>query len=736
MKKTLIIIGITIVSLIAIIAFAISPIAEWYVEKNAKELVGREMKMDNLSVNIFSGRAKIENFTIYESDDTTPFVSFNLFDVNVNLIKLLAKKVDIEHVMLSDANIRIIQDGDTFNFTDIIDFFASDSAETDTTPSEWNVVINDIQLRHNYLYYHDNEIGSEWNLNDISITIPGIDLSNLNADMGLQLDFMNGGRLETTMKYDTDKSLYDLQLVLKNFHLDPLLPYLKQSLNVEEISGQFSADITLKGSSEHVMAFNLAGTLAMSDFNIKDTLNKSVAAFDSLFTEISLVDMQNKTVTLNSLSVNGLSSYFEIFKDKTDNFMVLFKSDTTTTNDTTNIANIEDTTQEKPFDITINKLHVDNAHFNYIDNSLPQPFEYTISEIVVATDNFNINKNNTLNLSAVLQNTGKLKITWIGNINDISNQNITVLLNNLELKSFSPYSLAMFGNPISDGHMSIQSQNVIVNNKLRGTNKVNIYHPKVGEKSKDVSPEYSIPLKMGLYILTDKNGKIDLDLPISGNIDSPDFSYRKIIIKTLGNLLVKVAASPFNALKNNNTNIESISFNVIASEFTDEEYAQLAQLGQILQEKPELKLRLKQNVLYSNAIKEYSLLELKKNMAIHDTTNFITEENANELLIQEKYRSIPTKSPELQAFADKLLQERDIPYKSKMSNEQKAVLIYENQVKQTIENDMIWRNSLIQNYLTNKCSVADSSLTILNNLIVNDTTKTFKDNYSIEWRLD
>ncbi len=736
MKKILLIVAISIAVIIAIVAFAVSPIAKHFLINNSKELIGRKIDMENLSVNIFTGRLQVENFTLYEADDSTSFVAFDLFDVNMNLHKLLSKTAEIESVELSGADIRVIQNGNIFNFTDIIEFFSSDSTATDTVeePSEWNVVINDIHLNHSYLYYQDQEIGSEWKLKDISLVIPGIDLSDLSTDMGLQLDFTNGGKLETTMKYNTEKALYDLQVKIQNFHLSPVLPYLQQSLNIENLDGKFSADLAIHGSSEHILNFDVTGLVSLSEFNMLDTLQKSAASFDSVATTIKQIDLINNKIELSSLYISGLHSYYEIFQDKNDNFSMLIKADTTQTQDSLAVA-YADTTEEKPFVLIINDLRIANTNFDFIDNSLPQPFNYTISDICVSSTNFNITKQNTIEANAVLQNSGKLKLKWIGSIEDISNQNISVFLNNIDLQSFTPYSLAMFGNPITNGHISIQSQNVIINNRLKGTNKVSIFQPQIGDKDKSVKAEYNVPLKMGLYILTDKNGKVDLDLPISGNIDSPDFSYGKIIIKTLGNLLVKVAASPFNVLKNSNAQIDQVCFNATATEFSNEEYAQFAQLGTMLREKPELKLHLTQNLLYRDAVTEYSINELKKNMAIQDSTNHITEDNANELLIKEKYLAIPTKSEELRMFADKMLRERNITPQAKLTTEQKAVLIYENTVKQSITNDMQWRNSLVQNYLKTSCSVPDSSFKILSNIIENDTVKTFKNNYSVEWSL-
>ena len=738
MKKALIIIGISILALILIIAFGISPIAESYIEKNSKELIGRKAEMGDLSVNLFSGRLKIEDFTLYESDETTPFVSFNFLDVNLNMLGLLGHKVEIEHVLLSHADITVIQNGDIFNFSDIIDFF-SDSTATDTIeePSSWAVIINDIHLDHSFLCYKDKEIGSEWNLKDISIIIPGIDLSDLQADMGLHLDFLNGGQLATNIKYDTDKSLYDLQLHIKNFQLSPILPYLQQSLNVENVTGTFSSDLAIKGSTEHVMNLDVNGDIRVKDFCLVDSLHKNVAAFDSVYTSIRHIDLINNKIELNKLHVLGFKSYYELFQDTTDNFTLLIKADTTAAQDSTTQIAKTDTIPEQPFALIIDDLQINNSEFLYTDNTLPQQFNYTISDIQVSAQKFNLNEKNDVTLTALLQNSGKLKIKWIGSIDDISNQNITVTVNNLDLQSFSPYSIAMFGNPITHGKVSLQSQNVIINNNLRGTNKLNLFKPEIGDKDKSVSAEYkTVPLKMGIYVLTDKNGKADLDIPVSGNIDSPNFSYGKLIIKTLGNLLVKVAASPFNVMKSGNENIEQVLISATANEFNDEQYAQFAKLGALQKEKPELKLILVQDVLYKPAIEEYCMVELKKNMAIQDETNPTNEQNANDLLIKEKYTAISSKAPELTAYADKMMQENGIKNKSKYTNEQKAVLLYENKMKTELLKDMNWRNTLLHSYLTRQCSVADSVLSISSNLIENDTVKQFKDRYRIEWKLD
>ncbi len=127
MRKGLLLIVISLVSLILVVALAISPITKSVLENHSKEYFGRKVSMNDLSLNILSGRLKVSDFTIYEADDTTPFVTLNLFDVNVNLKKLLTKTCEIESILFSNLTINVTQNGEKFNFTDILNMLCLNS---------------------------------------------------------------------------------------------------------------------------------------------------------------------------------------------------------------------------------------------------------------------------------------------------------------------------------------------------------------------------------------------------------------------------------------------------------------------------------------------------------------------------------------------------------------------------------------------------------------------------------
>ena len=82
--------------LLMVLVFA-GPIAKWYVEKHDKELIGRELTIGKLWVNVFSGTAKIDDLTLYEDDGATPFVSFDHFDTNIKLRDLLDNRLWVNH---------------------------------------------------------------------------------------------------------------------------------------------------------------------------------------------------------------------------------------------------------------------------------------------------------------------------------------------------------------------------------------------------------------------------------------------------------------------------------------------------------------------------------------------------------------------------------------------------------------------------------------------------------------
>ena len=94
-----------------------------------------------------------------------------------------------------------------------------------------------------------------------------------------------------------------------------------------------------------------------------------------------------------------------------------------------------------------------------------------------------------------------------------------------------------------------------------------------------------------------------MDLPVRGVSDSPEFSYRKIVLKAIGNVLLKVVTAPFSfLLSGNKENIGYINIDPLQYVFTSEQYASLDKIAQALQDKPEMHIVLTQRVNMRRAL--------------------------------------------------------------------------------------------------------------------------------------
>ena len=99
-------------------------------------------------------------------------------------------------------------------------------------------------------------------------------------------------------------------------------------------------------------------------------------------------------------------------------------------------------------------------------------------------------------------------------------------------------------------------------------------------------------------------------------MDSPEFSYTKIIFKTLGNLLVKVALSPLNFVANNlglsQDELSHVDFSLFQRDLTSEQYEKLSRLADVVKADPDMTLELEQSVDYQSALKELPMFEMKR----------------------------------------------------------------------------------------------------------------------------
>lgn len=713
-RKLLIIIGAVVGILFGAILLGISPLAKYYVEKHGKELIGRRVSVDQLRFNLLNGKLHIEDFTLYEADEKSTFVALDRFSTDVKLWSLLKRTININYIDLVRPDIHITQQGSSFNFDDMVAHFRSDSTAVEKPSVEknpWIIDIDSITIRSGKMLYEDRQVEAKWDFNNLNLYIPSVYFAGQDTDIGITLSFAEGGSLHTSLAYNLESNDFDLSVELNRLALSTVLPYFRQTFNVSAVEGNLTADVNLTGNLSYIMGFSIAGTADVENFRLHDMQEREVIALEKGHVKVDSVDFVNNSFHFDRLAFEGLQGKYELFADSTNTYTGLWKAIEDRGEEADAAVSVKvDSTEHDPLKLYIRSAELKRSAFHYADHTLHCPFAYDITDITLTSRNFDLDAINQLMGRATLQSTGSASLRWQGSFKSLANHNITLNLANVAMKDFSPYCEAFTAHPITGGNLTFESQNIITDYELKGTNHLNTYQFAVEKKLKEIDPSVKLPLKLGVYVLTDKQGHINLDLPVKGRIDDPEFSYRKIVFKALGNVLLKVATAPFSFLKGG----DNKGFSSIAIEephkasFNAEQYASFDEIASTLKEKPEMRVTLTQQIDRTEAERQMALYSLKAayyKQDLGDTTMRL------EMVDYDKINQIKTGSSELAAFADGELSKRGLSTKGK-NTEEKAVALYGEQAKMLVDRLATMRNRVLNDYMITKQQVSPEQFRI------------------------
>jgi flagellar motor protein MotB len=179
-----------------------------------------------------------------------------------------------------------------------------------------------------------------------------------------------------------------------------------------------------------------------------------------------------------------------------------------------------------------------------------------------------------------------------------------------DLPKLSPYSARWAGYAIEKGKLTADVSYHIEGESLKADNKLTINQLTFGNKVE--SPDaFKVPVLLAVSLLKDRNGNIDLDLPISGTLSDPQFSVGGLIWRAIGNLIVKVVTSPFTLLSSLGStaaadDLSLIEFDAGASDLDDEDRKRLDALASGLEQRPALSLEI---AGYADPVSDRSALQ-------------------------------------------------------------------------------------------------------------------------------
>jgi uncharacterized protein involved in outer membrane biogenesis len=169
---------------------------------------------------------------------------------------------------------------------------------------------------------------------------------------------------------------------------------------------------------------------------------------------------------------------------------------------------------------------------------------------------------------------------------------VSLSFRNISLPIFNPYSGKFAGYNITKGKLSTELHYKVDGRKLDAQHHVVVEQLEFGDKTAS-KEAVSLPVKLAVSLLKDRNGVIDLSLPVQGSLDDPQFRLAPLIWKVFLNILEKAVTAPFallGSLFGGGPDIQYIDFEAGLSTLDDAATDKLKAVARALNERPQLKI--------------------------------------------------------------------------------------------------------------------------------------------------
>ncbi len=630
-KKAVLIGAVSII----LISYIILPlVAQWYIERNSEALTGRQIRMHDLDFNILTGSITVEKLVVLEKDKKSSFFQAEEIYVNVALYQLLIGRITLTEVSVQQPQVAVTQLGVKFNFDDLMArFMTEDSTQAPPPPTDpVKYRIENLSLTGATLSFVNQDVNSEIKIIEFNGSCPLIGWDDPREIYDFSFLFDKGGKAKGRFELDVSTLNYRTDYSLDSMNIEIFYPYVTDFMRAGNLSGLFTSHQTVVGNFNTPAAVATQGFLKMNGFSLTDPKQDRLVSLAEMKIVIDSVDVGGEIYDFNYVSLDKPYLKVELFEEG-NNFSKLMKEAPAEgpgiSSDSLSkaaaygnvfalmAAYVREMSRLYAFsDYRADSLVLRGGTFIFNDYTLHSRFNYLLENLMVKTDNVSsANANIKVEASSILNTSGRLKGELLVDPKGFNNMDIAYSIRDLKVSDFNPYSDYYVAHPFTDGICTYVSKSSVKNQYLKSDHVLDIKSIKVGKKTKNRTA-YSIPVRLAVALLRDKNGDIHLELPIEGNLNDPKYKIGKIIWQVFRNLISKAIASPGKLLASKagveEKLLDGFDWKPLQTELTQAQLQSLDALAKSLETTPEMKVELLKFYNDPRELDELALREGKK----------------------------------------------------------------------------------------------------------------------------
>ncbi|MCL2346394.1 MAG: DUF748 domain-containing protein [Desulfobulbus sp.] len=386
----------------------------------------------------------------------------------------------------------------------------------------------------------------------------------------------------------------------------PLQPYFAGLLNVELKAGQFSnkGETRISFGSDGLRA-GYRGSATLGNFQTVDKANQSdFLRWKSLY--FGAVDFNLQPLTINVGEI-ALSDFFArvILNDQGHLNLqdIIVRQEAapapaaaSETPAPVAAAAVTSAAPARP-PMQIGKITLQNGTVNFSDYFIKPNYTVNVTKLAGRVTGLSSQEGTVADLDLRGAYAKSAPVHIEGKLNPLAARSYLDLkasVKGVDLTGFSPYSGKYAGYAIEKGLMSLDLAYKLENQQLTADNKIFIDQFTFGEPV--ASPDATqLPVNLAISLLKNNRGEIDVNLPISGSLDDPQFSVGGLVVRVIANLFVKAVTSPFALLGSmfgSSEELSRLDFAPGRARVGESEAKMLATLAKALNERQGLKLEI------------------------------------------------------------------------------------------------------------------------------------------------
>ena len=689
------------------------------------------MANEPMQLNVHKGSIQIDKIQLANKQQDKNFATVDAINLGPLDFNLAEKKLQIKTVKIDNVDLEIKRDKqglinllapfintekqniakDSINNLETNKTADSPKAVVSNSPFQWSV--NNIILNNSRINFIDDQPSTpaQINVDEINFNIKEL-TQDLSQPHPFNLSYNINHASTTTVNGQVVAEPLNLQanLSINDLGLPALQPYINDvaKINLEQGRLSIKGEINLANNQQGEIKGDFKGVINVDEFNTKDIVQKQrLVGWQSLAVDPITVNFNPLSIAVNKVVITKPYSRLIITKDRSVNLAQLalkkeqqLPADNTQKNSEEKTDN--PTVAEQPIDIKINNITLKDGGAYFADLSLKPQFGTSIQNIngeINGLSSENLARAD-VNISGTIEKYGEMLVK--GKINPLSGDlytDINADFKQIELAALTPYSGRHVGYAIDKGKLNLNLNYKIANNTLDASNHIVLNQFELGQTVKS-DEAVSLPLKLALALFRDSDGVIDLEVPISGDMDSPDFAIGGLIIKGLLNLITKAVTSPFSMIANlvggDADELNSLAFNLGSATLTKANIEQLNTLANVLKKRPSLTIEVRAIVDEQQDTLALKEIKMQKLLRTSGVSNDVTQETR--IAILEQLLTQYNGQKELAQLQSKMQSEI---IAAQEINTEKQPLLITNEYEQSLQSALLNKQPLSNLELTN-----------------------------------